>query len=350
LLLLACSAQEQPAPGPEEKRVLDIPAASQPVQTAGESLGFVMTSFRISVPDDVADSCPQGLNEALIEQARRFAEDGVDTCADPGSFPDPGMLTVTSSLAVNSLDLDGRVSSGDDSAGDACPHKDFSGLDGGEGVDMQSWRLIGCLRGFQPDSALHTYADSAVRDGSMTVLMEIGGVDDSRNDEQVSVRLYSSSEAPPRDGQGNILPSGSLTVHQDSRFHSATLPGRIEDGVLYAGPGDVRLKVNVQVVDAQYYLRDAQVRATLDDQGNVEGTLAGYWDVASFYQLWGGHHRAKSASIVLGFSCPALYHGAHRLADGHPDPDSGRCTSISSAFTFKGTPAFVIQQPSLAQN
>ena len=37
-----------------------------------------------------------------------------------------------------------------------------------------------------------------------------------------------------------------------------------------------------------------------------------------------------------------LYHALHRLADGNPDPATGKCTSLSAAFPLEAVPAFVI--------
>ena len=41
------------------------------------------------------------------------------------------------------------------------------------------------------------------------------------------------------------------------------------------------------------------------------------------------------------FSCPAIYVAAHELADGHRDPETGECTTLSSAFKFEAVRAFI---------
>jgi hypothetical protein len=40
--------------------------------------------------------------------------------------------------------------------------------------------------------------------------------------------------------------------------------------------------------------------------------------------------------------CPATYDAAHRLADGYPDPKTGECTALSSAYNFDAVAAFAI--------
>ena len=42
------------------------------------------------------------------------------------------------------------------------------------------------------------------------------------------------------------------------------------------------------------------------------------------------------------FSCPAFFEAARELADGYPDPETGECTHLSSAFEVNAYSAFVI--------
>ena len=41
--------------------------------------------------------------------------------------------------------------------------------------------------------------------------------------------------------------------------------------------------------------------------------------------------------------CAGMYHAIQQVADGHPDPETGRCTSVSSAIHFEAVPAFVLE-------
>jgi hypothetical protein len=47
-------------------------------------------------------------------------------------------------------------------------------------------------------------------------------------------------------------------------------------------------------------------------------------------------------------NCPSIYVAAHELADGHPDPSTGKCTSLSSAFNFTAVAAYVIHPKTTA--
>ena len=80
---------------------------------------------------------------------------------------------------------------------------------------------------------------------------------------------------------------------------------------------------------------------TLRPDGTASGLLAGYYDVGTFYD---GHVRQMgiSAPEEYGLRCAGVYNALNRLADGYPDPKTGRCTAISSAFRIDAIHAFVI--------
>ena len=76
----------------------------------------------------------------------------------------------------------------------------------------------------------------------------------------------------------------------------------------------------------------------------AEGLLAGYSDINKwYYQLmhsWSTHHQSYGQ-----LSSPSLYKKLNELADGYPDPKTGKNTAISSALQVKFTQVF-IQHPS----
>lgn len=91
----------------------------------------------------------------------------------------------------------------------------------------------------------------------------------------------------------------------------------------------------------------------------MEGYLAGYTPVEEMYDFQSGFRNGKDgkgelaslrlrvgsangAARVLGYTCPGVYHSLHKYADGHPDPQTGRCTSISTQYRIKAIPAFVV--------
>ena len=51
---------------------------------------------------------------------------------------------------------------------------------------------------------------------------------------------------------------------------------------------------------------------------------------------------AMGQAAVLGHTCNGAYYALHELADGNPDPSTGKCTSISTQYRIKAIPAFVV--------
>ena len=71
--------------------------------------------------------------------------------------------------------------------------------------------------------------------------------------------------------------------------------------------------------------------------------IGGYRDVENWFQFF---RRVTSMAVsVYGLHCPGWIAEAHRLADGYPDPKTGKCTALSAANRLKAVPAFVIHKP-----
>src|SRR5262249_24058948 len=51
---------------------------------------------------------------------------------------------------------------------------------------------------------------------------------------------------------------------------------------------------------------------------------------------------ANGAARVLGHTCTGAYYALYRYADGDQDPQTARCTSISTPYRFAAIPAFVV--------
>ena len=268
--------------------------------------------------------------------------------ATPPPWSPPPFYTLDSPGVIAGLDLDQTTSARSNAPAGGCAHDDFDGIAGESGIDNQIWRVVGCTRGFQEGDLIETTATAAIKDGSRTMLMEVSGVDDVVNDPEVEVRLFSSTDSAPKDASGKILAGASLFVHEDERFHGPPARGSIEGGILTTEPFDVRLQLKIQTIDSEYVFRDARLRVELLPDGTARGVLGAYWDVANFYEINGGHFLARPASHFLGFNCAALYAAAYRMADGHPDPETGACTSLSSAHEVEALPAFIIHPEAVA--
>lgn len=359
------------APGPEGTRVSTtaVAGAAAPVR------GYVMARWADEIPQQAPGDCPAGLNTTepevfpeqwatyMVERRRVRDEEGrhlewdhpllpPDACQDPLAQPDPGFHTLDGSARVAGLDLDGVDSRRRE--GGSCAHDDFTSPDGEPGIDHQLWRLMGCIRGWRPNDLIDRLqrSNARIKEGGYAILLEISGMDDPRNDDAIEVQILSAAEPVTTDAAGGILEHVSLTAHPDPTYHSARARGRIEDGVLTTEPFDLRVKVKQQTQDNAAWFRDARIRATVHADGRIEGLVGGYQDLDNYWSMltdhWiGERHQGRNAAFNVGYMCAGVYHAMYRVADGHPDPETGACTSISTAIRFEAVPAFVIR-PQLA--
>jgi hypothetical protein len=338
--------------------------------------GYVMARWHEDIPKADPGQCPEGLNLveadyypeqwATFMEARkrihaaggylRWDDDRLppDACQAPLSQPDPGFLTLDGPAIVAGLDLDGVASQRADSAGASCAHDDFAGPDGAVGIDNQHWRLMGCVRGYRPNDLVDRLQQSnvSIKEGGYAILLELTGVDDVRNDDEVGVQLLSANGPVTMNAVDGILQHASTNVHDDPRYHNAVARGRIEDGILTTEPVDLRIKVKQQTSDNEYWLRDARIRAEMLSDGRIKGIVGAYWDSENLYSVLndqniGDRPQGRNAANARGFMCAGIYHAIPRVADGHPDPETGQCTSVSMAIHFEAVPGFVIR-PQLA--
>jgi hypothetical protein len=201
--------------------------------------------------------------------------------------------------------------------------------------------------------------------GSWGILITLDGVDDIANDDEVEVGFLSNADPIRLSPDREPLEYATYTADQDPRFR-ATARGRIKDGVLTTEPTDVRFHHVVNSMLLERSLRDARVQMTLSDTGTLEGYLAGFAPVEEMYDLQYGYRSGRDrhgnlapirlrqgtgngAAFVLGHTCQGAYYALYDNADGHPDPATGKCTSISTQYRLEAIPAFVIDaEPAVA--
>jgi hypothetical protein len=364
-VLAACDATTQPA---DDSGVV---SEGPPVR------GYVMARWFDEIPSQDPGDCPEGLNvtevEYFPEQWQAFMAERTrireqegrfipwdhdllppDACQDPLAQPDPGYLTLAGPALVRGLNLDGIDSNRRAYAEDRCAHDDFISPSGELGIDNQVWRLMGCVSGYRPNGLMDRLhkANTMINEGGYAILMEISGMDDATNDDEVHVQFLSAAAPVSLNALGDPMEMVSFTAHADGTYHNERARGKIVDGVLTTEPVDIRLKIKQQTQDNAVYYRDARVRGKLLPDGRIEGTLGGYWDNENFWsmmndQMIADRHQGRNAAFNRGFMCAGLYHAIPRVADGHPDPETGACTSMSMALHFEAKPAFVIR-PKLA--
>lgn len=314
-------------------------------------IGYVMTNLFWSVyqTPDAKDECPNGFNDGPREQFEILFPDNekrtvVDTqlkqeietwhpTAEPDLLP---FHEVEGSLSYG-MNLDGEVGP-----------NDFTHPDGEEGIDNEVYRAVGCIIGFRgPDGVEVIFQDKAIADRRYNrTMIELTGVDDLTNDDTVTVTVYRGLDRLLTDATGmKVMSGGSQRV--DMRWGAKLIrqtQGNIVDSVLTTEPiaEAVIPWMNLSVPTFQI-IRDMRLQLTLTPDG-AEGLVAGYADVDTWYKQLirndSTHHLSNGQ--ISGIS---LYKSLRRLADAHPDPETGANTAISTALDVKMTQVFIVHPP-----
>ncbi len=355
--------------------------------------GFVVSHIQYALPADHADetgACPDGFSKAVSdiftstpEGQRREGEsdgdytmriraggmaltrgpNGEDSCQNPEALgPDPHFRTVSrSDIPIPGIDLTGYYQEIGATAPGTCPYQSFVGVNGETGIDNQIFRVLGCIHGFQSTGQAIDFNTNMLT-GEWGILITLSGVDDIRNDDHVEVSIYANGDPLQVSAAHEPIEFATYAVHPDARFHTRTT-GRIVDGVLMTDPADINFQRVTNALLFDRPLRDGILRLTLGEDGIVEGHMAGYTPVEAMYDMQFGHRNGvdavailegeriprrgagQGASRVLGYTCNGVYHALYEQADGHPDPQSGACTSISTQYRLTAIPAFVVDEP-----
>jgi hypothetical protein len=281
--------------------------------------------------------------------------------------PDPRFRTVTGkNVQADGIDLDGQDSRANGKpAPGTCAHDDFRGMNGERGVDNQFYRVVGCSKSYQSTGQSNTY-EIEMYTGAWGILITLKGVTDMRNSKDVEVGIYANADPLQLSPSREALSNATYAVDQDPRFR-ATTHGRIVDGVLTTDPVDVRFHVITNTIHLERPLQDARLRMTFTPDGGLEGIMAGYTPVEAMYDYQYGFRNGKDAkgdpaplqlrnissigqAAVLEHTCNGAYYALKQYADGHRDPKSGQCTSISTQYRIKIIPAFVVDTATQSVN
>lgn len=340
-----------------------------------QKLGFVVTKWNTAMHETLfMDECPDGPNPGNYEiwessvspdvrrsqplvpftrlkHANQRGENGEDVCVHPTSVVDPPLHIIEGKYSYG-IDLDGD-SEGKKTA-KSCKHDNFVGLNGETGVDNQMYRLLGCVQAWRQGGHIEANANShRLSSGLGMILMEVSEIDDLQNDEDVKITFYRGVGSFYLDSKGSVLPYASYEIdHEDGvPRYGDSASGRIVDGILESNSADISLPLFGNYQYNRQLIQDMQIRMPLENTDDkIDGMVYGYYGVEQIYSYVRG--LLTSFASRHKYSCPGIYVAAHELADGHPDPDTGDCTTLSSAFKFEAVPAFVTKpdQEKLAGN
>ena len=312
------------------------------------TIGYVMTNLFWSVyqTPDAKEECPNGFNDGPREQFEiLFPDPDKRTVVDtqlkqeietwhPTDDPDPLPFHYVQGALSYGLNLDGEVSP-----------DDFTHPNGEPGIDNEVYRAVGCIIGFRgPDGVEVIFQDKAIADRRYNrTMIELTGVDDLANDDDVTVTLYRGLDRLLTDATGlKVMSGGSQRV--DLRWGAKLIrrtQGKIVDSVLTTEPiPEVVIPWMNLNVPSIHLIRDMRLRLSLSPTG-AEGLLAGYADVDTWYKQLirndSTHHLSNGQ--ISGIS---LYKALRQRADAYPDASTGANTAISTALDVKMAQVYIV--------
>lgn len=319
-------------------------------------IGYVLTERRWAVysEDDVEQTCPNGFNGGPRDQfAELFPMDNgqqytvLETRlmregrqAHPTTSPEPFPFYEAQGSISYGLNLDGKEDT-----------NDFESPTGVKGIDNQVYRAVGCIDGYRYKGAVWQFdTDDMLDNASNRFVIEITGVDDLRNDDNVTVTTYRGLDGLHKDATGKLAAGGVQRV--DIRWGQPfihRIQGRIVDGVLTTEPVDnFRLIWSMgNNVGGHQLFQGLRMQIELKPK-SATGLFAGYVDI----DRWDHNLNTNWTTHFQSYghvSQPSLYRAMYRLADGYPDPVSGENTAISSAVQVSFVQVYVMHPPEDAQ-
>lgn len=332
------------------------PALGQPA--TGSSRSFAVTWLWNSFSPSEKD-CPRGMNPqpdlelALVHipesQRAEYRTNqnlsfrilsnrgpkGENVCTSPTLLKDPGFLVAEGGIQ-DGFDLEAK---GGLPRNKSCKHDLLRNPAGATGIDNQLSKVIACIKVRRADQFLPKYFNTQMKSGDFAILVKIDGIDDERNDDDVTLTLMASGDTLSLDAAGKPLAHASMEWDGDKGTFNR-VKGRIVNGILETGFVD-KVRLPFGEVFSPIELWTAKMTVTFKPDGSAEMLLGGYED-------WKTYYEANTAGGGIGetsggpFRCEALYAALRRNADGYKDPKTGECTRISASYKLEMIPAFAI--------
>ncbi|MEZ4266769.1 MAG: hypothetical protein R3F39_10355 [Myxococcota bacterium] len=273
------------------------------------------TSAAVDATPDTVDSPPAPMTRLLVLDTLVFAPE-----ISPG-------VTI-------GFNLDGLVSDPPDLAG--CGETDFTAPDGTPGIDSKLATLLP-LFAVAGIGAAEDLLQSTIEEGGILLMLQVGGIDDLQDDDDVEVTIRSGQGKPLLATDGLLLPGQTYHLRDDSP-ESKALSGRIEGGILTAGPVDSTLRVRVLGQDYVLPVHGAWIRGRLTEDGGladgVLGTGVAIEDLRTIGKVAANDDGGVLKSIELLFA---------DAGDLKPNAE-GVCQQMSATLSFSAVSAYLFEE------
>ncbi len=337
---------------------------------AGQTKGFVVSWFnQAEYADPQGRDCPHGVNDGPeIYYRRELKQSGLpqaqidkyinefldlskfkttipiaqmrgringkpaDVYAIPTSMPDPHLKLVEGPMGYG-FNLDGKVGK-----------NDFTDPETGEkGVKNQLYRVLGCIN----EVKTHTLTDrpplqlnywNVIYEQMPAWLVEIDGVDDSKNNKDVTVTITRAFEAPTKDSGGNVETNLTFSSDPNPRWHNV-VHGTMKDGMITTDTFEMNMLGDPFWIQ-EFHFKQAKMRLQIAADGSLRGFVGGYHAWFPFYWQYGSEGWGVDATNNIDL--PGFYYALKNAADADPDPKTGENRMISSTWLLEAVPAFVI--------
>ena len=199
----------------------------------GETWGFVISMWRDEIPDVAPEHCPRRpererggvLRHRLGRSARSAAAAGKPAGGrgpdvPARRLPRPARAARPGASSRSTRTCRWRASTSTAwtrraGTADSAPTTTSRARAASAASTTSTGRLLGCTRGFQPDGQIQRNADSGsfIKEG-IPILLEVTGVHDARDDDDVRVRFASSADIVTLDAAS---PRGAVDQHGSLR-------------------------------------------------------------------------------------------------------------------------------------
>lgn len=320
------------------------------VGLVGLALGFVVVGCSgRDAPPDVDAGVDAGSTDAEVDAGGVDA--GVDDAGVDAGPVDAGPLTGESYFYVlDRLDVGAPDPDGDSTI---VPGFDLDGQDNRTMLDPSSCRVrdhtspppddeggvdnaLGPILGANEERfGLRRNLELSVQAGTLLVLAQVRGVDDFVNDDRVELDILfgvlpEGAFAPQLEASGRFVPGQTFDVDARSLEPMVTLPGRIVNGRLDAGPGTLSLTVPFGPEVITLGLDRVRIRFDITESALSRGVVGGALNVDETVEELAG---------IEGIDEGAVRAFLPLVADLDRDAAAGRCTSVSIALVFDGASA-----------